>query len=71
MLRNTCTNINAQQKASFPIGVNSFTDIVDYLQRAGVQVEISGHEGMPDMSMEVSKPNDIDPISLMKRMLKN
>lgn len=41
-------------KASFPIGVNSFTDIVDYLQRAGVQVEISGHEGMPDMSMEVS-----------------
>lgn len=52
-------------KAAFPMGVNSFADITDYLQRAGVQVKISGHEGMPDMGMEVdnrrmeyNKPDD-------------
>lgn len=52
-------------KASFPMGANSFTDITDYLQKAGVQVTMSGHEGMPDMNMEVSnqrydynKPDD-------------
>lgn len=52
-------------KAAFPMGVNSFADITDYLQRAGVQVKITGHEAMPDMSMEVSherydynKPDD-------------
>lgn len=52
-------------KAAFPMGVNSFADITDYLQRAGVQVKVSGHEGMPDMGMEVNnqrmdynKPDD-------------
>lgn len=40
-------------KASFPMGVNSFANISDYLQKAGVQVKVSGHEGMPDMGMEV------------------
>ena len=41
-------------KAAFPMGINSFADITDYLQKAGVQVKVSGHEGMPDMGMEVS-----------------
>lgn len=52
-------------KAAFPMGVNSFADITDYLQKAGVQVKVSGHEGMPDMGMEVNntrmdynKPDD-------------
>lgn len=40
-------------KAAFPMGVNSFADISDYLQKAGVQVKVSGHEGMPDMGMEI------------------
>ena len=41
-------------RAAFPMGVNSFSDISDYLQRAGTQVKVTGHEGMPDMSMEVN-----------------
>lgn len=41
-------------RASFPMGVNSFSDISDYLQKAGTQVKVTGHEGMPDMSMEVN-----------------
>ena len=52
-------------KAAFPMGINSFADITDYLQKAGVQVKISGHEGMPNMGMEVNnqrmdynKPDD-------------
>lgn len=39
-------------KAQFPMGINSYADITDYLQKAGVQVSITGHEGMPDMGME-------------------
>ena len=53
-------------KAAFPMGINSFADITDYLQKAGVQVKISGHEGMPNMGMEVNnqrmdynKPDDM------------
>lgn len=52
-------------KAAFPMGVNSFANISDYLQKAGVQVKVTGHEGMPNMGMEVSnqrydynKPDD-------------
>ncbi len=41
-------------KADFPLGNNSYADITNYLQKAGVQVKISGHEGMPDMGMEFS-----------------
>ena len=41
-------------KAAFPMGINSFADITDYLQKAGVQVKVSGHEGMPNMGMEFS-----------------
>lgn len=61
-------------KASFPMGSNSFVDITDYLQKAGVQVEISGHEGMPDMNMEMTnlrydytKPDDSYAEELGKR----
>lgn len=53
-------------KAAFPMGINSFADITDYLQKAGVQVKVSGHEGMPNMGMEVNnqrmdynKPDDM------------
>ena len=52
-------------KAAFPMGVNSFADITDYIQRAGIQVKVTGHEGMPNMGMEVNnqrmdynKPDD-------------
>jgi hypothetical protein len=52
-------------KAAFPMGINSFADITDYLQKAGVQVKVTGHEGMPNMGMEVNnqrmdynKPDD-------------
>ena len=52
-------------KAAFPMGINSFADITDYLQKAGTQVKITGHEGMPNMGMEVNnqrmdynKPDD-------------
>lgn len=41
-------------KADFPLGNNSYADIANYLQKAGVQVKITGHEGMPDMGMEFS-----------------
>ena len=41
-------------KAAFPMGINSFADITDYLQKAGVQVKVTGHDGMPNMGMEVN-----------------
>lgn len=61
-------------KAQFPMGINSYTDISDYLQKAGVQVKITGHEGMPDMGMEFStqrfdyaKPDDTYSENLSKK----
>lgn len=40
-----------------PFGLYSMTDITDSIQSAGVHVKISGHEGVPDMGMEVSNMN--------------
>lgn len=61
-------------KAQFPMGINSYADITDYLQKAGVQVKITGHEGMPDMGMEFStqrydygKPDDTYAENLSKK----
>lgn len=44
-------------KAQLPIGQGSLSTIADYLQSAGVNVNIEGHEGVPDMGMDVESTN--------------
>ena len=48
--------VRAKQQ-SFPLGTNSPTDLVNYLQRAGFQWLIEGHPGLPDMNIEQTETN--------------
>lgn len=41
----------------FPLGVNSPTDIVDYLQRAGYEFTFEGHPGLPDVGIDFGEKN--------------
>lgn len=44
-------------QSEFPIGMLSYGDITDSLQKAGVSVSVSGHPGVPETRMEVSNNN--------------
>lgn len=49
--------IRARQQY-FPLGVNSPTDITDFLQRAGFEFVYEGHPGLPDVSVSFEQKND-------------
>ena len=43
----------------FPLGIDSPSDIVSYLQKSQFEFKYSGHPGMPDMSIDMSaKPGE-------------
>jgi hypothetical protein len=42
----------------FPLGVNSPTDLTDWLQRAGFEFVYEGHPGLPDVQVEFGQKND-------------
>ena len=42
------------RQQSFPLGINSPTDIVDWVQRSGMEFTFEGHPKLPDMQFEFS-----------------
>lgn len=41
----------------FPLGMNSPTDLVDWLQRSGFEFSFEGHPGIPDVSVDFGEKN--------------
>jgi len=41
----------------FPLGMNSPTDLVDWLQRSGFEFTFEGHPGLPDVSIDFGEKN--------------
>lgn len=41
----------------FPLGINSPTDLVDWLQRSGFEFTFEGHPGMPDVAIDFGEKN--------------
>lgn len=39
----------------FPLGISTAGDIVDWLQKAGIEFTFSGHPGLPDMSIDFTE----------------
>lgn len=42
---------------AFPLGVSNPVDIVDYMQKSAFEWSITGHPGLPDMSIDFSEKN--------------
>jgi hypothetical protein len=42
----------------FPLGVNSPTDLTDYLQRAAYEIEYEGHPGLPQVGITFEQKQD-------------
>lgn len=42
----------------FPLGINSPTDMQDWLQRAAYEFTFEGHPGIPDVSVDFGQKND-------------
>ena len=64
------------KQQSFPLGVNSPVDLVNYLQRAAINVTWEGHPGLPDIGIEKSerstnypKPDDTLSENMRKRRI--
>lgn len=49
--------VRSRQQA-FPLGMNSPTDLVDYLQRSAYEFTHEGHPGLPDVNIDVSQKAD-------------
>jgi len=45
------------RQLNFPFGVNSPSDLVDWIQRAQMQFSFEGHADIPDLTMEVTQSN--------------
>lgn len=45
------------RSASYPLGVSSPNDLVDYLQNAGVDIQVSGNSAYPETRLDVSDYN--------------
>lgn len=48
--------IRSRQQA-FPLGMNSPTDLVDWLQRSGYEFSFEGHPGLPDINIDFTEKN--------------
>lgn len=42
----------------FPLGINSPTDLVDWLQRSGFEFTFEGHPGIPDVAIDFGEKNN-------------
>jgi hypothetical protein len=49
--------VSRTRQQYFPLGLNTPSDLVDWLQRSGYEFTFSGHPGLPDMSLEFSEKN--------------
>lgn len=49
--------ITRTRQQYFPLGMNSPTDLVDWLQRSGFEFTFEGHPGLPDVSVDFGEKN--------------
>lgn len=51
-IETTMHEITRSRQQYFPLGLNSPTDITDWLQRSGFEFTFEGHPGLPDVSVD-------------------
>lgn len=53
----------------FPLGINSPTDLVDWVQRAGVEFSFEGHPGLPNtkFDFDIKNMQHTIPLVILKR----
>lgn len=49
------------RQLNMPLGVSSPGDVMDWIQRAGFEFDVSGHPGLPDVKFEFSQTNSSYP----------
>ena len=49
--------VSKTRQQYFPVGLNTPTDIADWLQKSGYEFTFSGHPGLPDTSIEFTEKN--------------
>lgn len=49
--------ISKTRQQYFPLGLNSPSDLVDWMQKAGYEFTFEGHPGIPDTSIQFSEKN--------------
>lgn len=49
--------ISRTRQQYFPLGLNSPSDLVDWMQRSGYQFSFEGHPGIPDVSIDFEEKN--------------
>lgn len=49
--------VSKTRQQMFPLGMNSPSDLVDWVQRSGLEYSFSGHPAIPDVSIEFSEKN--------------
>lgn len=49
--------ISKTRQQMFPLGMNSPSDLVDWVQRSGLEYTFSGHPSIPDVSIEFNEKN--------------
>lgn len=47
--------ISKTRQQTFPLGMNSPTDLVDWVQKSGMEFTFSGHPGIPDVNIEFNE----------------
>lgn len=49
--------ISKTRQQMFPLGMNSPSDLVDWVQRSGLEYSFTGHPAIPDVSIEFNEKN--------------
>lgn len=57
----TMHEIVRSRQQYFPLGINSPTDLVDYLQRSGYEFNVTGNPMFPDVAVDFSEKNSNYP----------
>lgn len=55
------TEIAKSRKALFPLGMNSPTDLVDWLNKSGMEFSYSGHPKIPEMKLDFDEKGSTFP----------
>lgn len=53
----TADEVTRTRQQQFPLGLNSPSDLVDWIQRAAYEFTFEGHPGIPDTSLEFEEKN--------------
>lgn len=54
---NIIHEIARSRVSSFPLGANTVTEMIDGIMQAGIEIHVTGHDGLPDMDIQFSEKN--------------